>query len=256
VGELFKVFPQLEVSGIFDFIFSRLTAGNAITPTTLSGLGIIRSLLTAAGGVEAMGGEGSLVSKQQLEGRAGSLLLRRETISFGVVDKVNPTASKALRKLLLCEDIDSEEHANIGVALLLRLSQLNAQLELDNASGWSNVMLLARVYDSTHFVLMLLLDFISSPRDWDTADACNAVRQTYARNLPAFSTLQNKMDGFGVSVSLSWSLYRPCIRAAMIEEREELEKREQEEANIMYDKIGEGDKEAFILESEHGTNGK
>jgi hypothetical protein len=83
--------------------------------------------MLTAGGLELVGGDGGAVSSQQLEGLAGSQLLKRETVSLGVVDKVNSVASTSLLSLLLSSGRSTKTNS-IGIALLFRLAQLRKSL--------------------------------------------------------------------------------------------------------------------------------
>jgi len=237
VGELIKVFPHLEIGSILDLILARLLDHKSSVPVTISGLGIIRSLLSITGGLEAIGGESGSISKQQLEGRAGSLLLRRETVSFGVFDKVSSSASTTLRACLLSIGEEPRQHRNAGLALLLRLCQLRMQVLFDQNTTFKDVAKVSKVLDTIQSTIILLLDFLSCPRDWDDKEGCTLVVQTYVSSLPSFSVLVDTYQGFGINKSLAWLLCRPCIRAAMIAEEEELEKLELQEAEQIYDGI-------------------
>ena len=222
-------------------LLNRLITPGPVTSITLSGLGVIRSLLTAAGGLELVGGEGGAVSGQQLEGGAGSQLLRRETVSFGVVDRVNPVASTSLLNVLLSSE-NARKTNNIGIALLIRLAQLRLKVLFDPESRLKDVMQLGKVYDSIQSTMLLLLEFLSTPRDWKQGREADDLVETYASNIPPLSVLLDREDGYGIDATAAWALCRPCIRAALMAEEQVLEKREQEEA----ERIERGERSDFV----------
>mmetsp|Transcript_13491 Transcript_13491/g.19345 ORF Transcript_13491/g.19345 Transcript_13491/m.19345 type:complete len:1495 (-) Transcript_13491:1094-5578(-) len=230
-GTLYRTFPFLEVRGIFDWLLSRLVASGPVISATLAGLGVIRSLLTTAGGLEMVGGEGGAVSGQQLEGRAGSQLLRRETVSFGIVDRVNPVASTSLLGILL-SPIGSLRGNNIGVALLIRLAQLRLKVLFDSNLQNKDVMQLGKTCDSIQTTQLLLLEFLSTPRDWKESEAEETI-ETYSSNIPSLEELLDRKVGYGIDAAAAFAIVRPCIRAALMAEEAILEKREQEEAELL-----------------------
>jgi hypothetical protein len=206
-GTLYRTFPHLQIEGIFDWLLNGLVASGPVTSNSLSGLGVIRSLITTAGGLEVVGGEGGAVSGQQLEGLAGSQLLRRETVSFGVVDRVNSAASTSLLSILLSS---GRKANNIGVALLIRLAQLRLKVLFDHDLKIKDVMKLGKIYDSIQTTMLLLLEFLSSPRDWKESEA-EEFLITYASNIPPLDSLLDRKVGYGIDSVAAFAIVRPWL---------------------------------------------
>ena len=79
-GAFFKRYPSVEFRGILAYLMRRLRTGHVME------LGILGSLLKVAGGYGfADYSPAASLSSTQLEGRAGSFTLKRETMSFGIV---------------------------------------------------------------------------------------------------------------------------------------------------------------------------
>lgn len=208
-GILYRTFPHLEIKGILDWLLNGLIVSGPISSLSLSGLGVIRSLITTAGGLELVGGDGGAVSSQQLEGLAGSQLLKRETISFGVVDKVNSVASTSLLIILLSSGKSAKTN-NIGIALLLRLAQLRLKVLFDPNLKIKDVMKLGKIYDSIQTTMMLLLEFLSCPRDWNESES-EEVLITYASNVPPLDTLIDQNVGYGIDSAAAFAIVRPWL---------------------------------------------
>ena len=81
-GAFYKVFNKVEMSGLLGYLIKRINNGH------ISELGVMRSLLKKTGGYGFAETESiASLSEDQLEGRCGSLLLKRETSDFGIVEE-------------------------------------------------------------------------------------------------------------------------------------------------------------------------
>jgi THO complex subunit 2 len=113
-GAFYRRCPDVECRGIIRFLVQRLTEGHVLE------LGVLRTLLKSAGGYGfADYGPVASLATGQLEGRAGSQLLKRETFAFGVVERFNPRAASRLRSVLQSD--------NMGITILILLAQIRGK---------------------------------------------------------------------------------------------------------------------------------
>mmetsp|Transcript_20178 Transcript_20178/g.28383 ORF Transcript_20178/g.28383 Transcript_20178/m.28383 type:complete len:266 (+) Transcript_20178:97-894(+) len=111
-GAFYRKFPDVEIRGLLSYIAGRLANGHVLE------LGVLQSLLKTAGGYGFAAPElFASLSREQLEGKCGSILLNRETSDFGVVEKVNLKSFCRLHSILL------DDETRYGVIFLVLLSQ-------------------------------------------------------------------------------------------------------------------------------------
>lgn len=181
-------------------------------------LGVLLSLLKTAGGYGFSDVESTAsLSTLQLEGRCGSLALRRETSDFGIVDKVNYRSSRKLRLVL--------QDNSMGIILLILLSQLREKVLFDESKGSAKqVKLIGNLYDKCHRTMNILLAFLTDgsedSRD-ESDEKCEGAIENYAKSLPI---LQKLHEDFGLSNVDAWTLCRPLIRASLIFAKDDTKK--------------------------------
>jgi hypothetical protein len=205
IGSLYKRYPQLELQAIMSYLMNRLTDGHVME------LGVLRTLLKTAGGwAFADYSPVASLSGPQLEGRAGSTLLKRETMSFGVFESFSERASRSIRSVLHKDDI--------GVRMLILLAQVRHRVVLEPANGPTKpVKLLGNLFDMCQVTMSLLLDFLTNVEDLDQAEASDDASTAlslnlFAKSMPTLTDLQRK---FGLDVASIWMLSRPILRVAM-----------------------------------------
>jgi THO complex subunit 2 len=193
-GAFYKCFPFIELRGILCYVMRRLKDGHVME------LGVLRKLLKTAGGwAFADYAPAASLSSTQLEGRAGSTLLRRETMSFGVFQDFNLKASNEIRKVLQVDDM--------GVSLLILLAQVRHQIVFESTPGPPKpVKLIGNLVDTCQVVMAILLDFLTDSVD-DHADSLFR----FAKSMPSLVDLHGV---YGLDVASAWMLCRPLIRAA------------------------------------------
>jgi len=213
-GSFWKKFPEVELRGILNFLISRLQAGETAE------LGVLKSLLSTAGGADSGAGGGSTqLSRVQLEGRAGSQLLKRETSSFGIVDKVNKKTAKKLRDVLLQRDI--------GLPMLVLLSQVRSKVLYDDGKSKKIIIkLLGFRRDHCHEVLGLLVPFLTIPPE-DEQEESNILLK-YAELLPG--SLKELVEVYKLENAMVWMLARPLVRAAFVAAMKIRDELEEEDA--------------------------
>lgn len=211
-GAFIKKCPDVEFRGILSYLVHRLKDGHVLE------LGVLKTLLKTAGSFSfADYSPAASLSEQQLEGQAGSLILKRETFAFGIVESFNFRASARVKSVL--------QSNNLGVTLLILLAQTRSRL-LFEAAGLKkkDVKLIANLLDTCQVVMYILLEFITDSTVSEIAKdageaskvtAPNAIK-TYAESLPPLEELFNtyKLD----SVS-AWMLCRPIFQAMLAEEK-------------------------------------
>ena len=196
-GAFYKMFTNVEIRGLLVYFTKRLHDGYCLE------LGVLRSLLKMAGGYGFADADSiASLSQVQLDGRCGSLLLKRETSDFGVVEIVNLNSSRRLRSSL--------QEDSCGVTYLILLSQLRTRMLFDDsASQPKQIKLIGNLYDTCQRTLNILLAFLTDgtedKRDTPGAIAC------YAKSLPNLGEL---IHDFGLSAPSVWALCRPLLRAA------------------------------------------
>lgn len=193
-GAFFKSFPFIELRGILCYLMRRLKDGHVME------LGVLRTLLKTSGGwAFADYSPAASLSKNQLEGRGGSTLLKRETMSFGVFQDFNLRSSNEIRKVLQVDDM--------GVSLLVLLAQVRHQIVFESTKGPPKpVKLIGNLVDTCQVVMAILLDFLTDSTD---EKATSLIR--FAQTMPSLVKLQAV---YGLDVASAWMLCRPLIRAA------------------------------------------
>lgn len=179
-------------------------------------LGVLKTLMKTAGGFSfADYSPAASLSAQQLEGRAGSLLLKRETFAFGIVDDINFRASARIKSVL--------QGNNLGVTMLILLAQTRSRL-LFEAGGTKkkHVKLIANLLDTCQVVMYILVEFITDSTISRLAKAAGEgtseessldAIESYAAALP---TLEQLFDSYKLDAVSAWMLCRPIFRAASI----------------------------------------
>jgi hypothetical protein len=71
-------------------------------------------------------------------------------------------------------------------------------------------MKLGKIYDSIQTTMMLLLEFLSSPRDWNESEA-EEFLITYASNVPPLDTLIDQKVGYGIDSAAAFAIVRPWL---------------------------------------------
>jgi THO complex subunit 2 len=199
VGYFYKQHPSVDFRGILCYLMKRLQDGHVME------LGVLRSLLkTSAGWSFADYAPAASLSFTQLMGRSGSNALKRETMSFGIVDDINRRASIEIRRVLQTD--------NMGISLLILLAQVRNCIVFGQASTTDGrpkpVKLVAYLLDSCQVTMAVLLDFLSDP-EYDCAEKESPAR-IYVKSLPA---LKDLFDVYGLDAATSWMFYRPLLRA-------------------------------------------
>eukprot|EP00587_Corethron_hystrix_P016521 CAMPEP_0113329820 /NCGR_PEP_ID=MMETSP0010_2-20120614/21178_1 /TAXON_ID=216773 ORGANISM="Corethron hystrix, Strain 308" /NCGR_SAMPLE_ID=MMETSP0010_2 /ASSEMBLY_ACC=CAM_ASM_000155 /LENGTH=897 /DNA_ID=CAMNT_0000192083 /DNA_START=2040 /DNA_END=4733 /DNA_ORIENTATION=+ /assembly_acc=CAM_ASM_000155 len=191
---------MVELHGLLHFVIRRLRDHSS----TLE-LGILRSLLVRMGGYDLTEGVSTL-SDHQLRGRAGSALLRRETASFGVVDRSSRRAADRLREVLRERDV--------GLPLLVLVAQVRRKVLYQMESRAQHIKLMGNLYDTCQTILDVLVDFInmdlSSPKD--TSNLLSQTTESYDAILPSLGDL---VQVYGLDVEVAWMMVRPVVRAAL-----------------------------------------
>jgi Transcription factor/nuclear export subunit protein 2/Transcription- and export-related complex subunit/THO complex subunit 2 N-terminus len=202
IGAFYKRFPLVEFQGLLFYLLQRLKGGN------VSELGVLRTLLkNGAGWSFADYSPAESLSTTQLEGRAGSTRLKRETMTFGVVSDIHLSASNEVRRVL--------QNKNIGVSLLILLAQVRHSIIFQKTDRPIPVKLIGNLVDSSQVVMSILLDFLTNELDPSGAElnAKGSAIYTYASSLPTLVDLQNL---YKLDVSSAWKLCRPLMRAAQL----------------------------------------
>jgi hypothetical protein len=107
--------------------------------------------------------------------------------------------------------LSSGRKANdIVVALLIRLAQLRLKVLFDHDLKIKDVMKLGKIYDSIQTTMLLLLEFLSSPRDWKESEA-EEFLITYASNIPPLDSLLDRKVGYGIDSFAAFGIVRPWL---------------------------------------------
>ena len=196
-GAFYKMFTDVEIRGLLSYFTKRLHQGHNLE------LGVLRSLLKMAGGYGFADAEAiSALSEVQLHGRCGSLILRRETSDFGIVEQVNLNSSRRLRSSL--------QQDAYGVTFLTLLSQLRIRIVFDESkNNPKQIKLVGYLYDTCQRTQNLLLGFLTDGTE-DDKKTVGAIAR-YAQSLPMFSDLHKE---YGITAPSVWMLCRPLLRAA------------------------------------------
>ena len=200
IGALYKHFPFLEMGGIMSYLMERVSTGHVME------LGVLRMLLKEAGGWSfADYAPAASLSSTQLDGRAGSTLLKRETMSFGVFERFNKNASASVRRILLKD--------NVGVKLLILLSQLPFQIVFEpKLKDNTPVKLIGNLVDTCQVTTAMLLGFLTDPSPDNVAPDSEKTKNnisSFAKSLPSFGALREEYE---LDVASAWMLARPLIR--------------------------------------------
>jgi THO complex subunit 2 len=219
VGSFYKRYPHVDCTGLLSYLQHRLKDGHVME------IGLLRTLLkTSAGWAFCDYSPAASLSASQLEGLSGSALLRRETMSFGVVEAVNPRASEKLRQIL--------QNRSVGVVLLILLAQVRQHIIFggSNHDGGSNakpvIKLVAHLVDNCQVLICILLDFLTDPAETRSNKGLESdvegmryglsprmqALKVYASSLPSLRKLS---EAYKVDYASSWMMCRPLIRAAM-----------------------------------------
>ena len=148
-GAFYKVFNKVEISGLLGYLVKRIKKGH------VSELGVVRSLLKKTGGYGFAETDSiASLSEDQLEGRCGSLSMKRETSDFGIVEEFNVDSSRRLRSEL--------QKNSCGVSMLVLLIQLQTKLMYDQSkSSPKEIKLIGHLYDTCQKTLNILLPFLT-----------------------------------------------------------------------------------------------
>jgi THO complex subunit 2 len=202
-GAFYKRCPFVEFRGIISYLMRRLKDGNVME------LGVLRTLLKNPGGLSfADYSPAASLSVTQLEGRAGSMTLKRETMSFGIVEKVNRRAAERIRDVLQTD--------GCGVSMLIMIAQVRSRVLFESASGKSKpVKLVGNLYDSCQVVMSILMEFLTEVVDEAKGDnGQRSAGSALARYADVMPTLEELGKTYGFDVASAWMLCRPLLRAA------------------------------------------
>lgn len=212
-GAFYRACPDVEFRGILSYLVHRLKTGHVLE------LGILKTLIKSAGGYSfADYSPAASLSSSQLEGRGGSLLLKRETFAFGIVDNFDFHASDRVRSVLQGNDF--------GVTMLILLAQTRVRLLFDTkGTKKKHVKLVANLLDTCQVVMHILLEFITDSsmskiekvNGRTSKDATIAIAN-YAASLPP---IQQLFDTFKLDAVSAWMLCRPVFRAILSGEKSE-----------------------------------
>mmetsp|Transcript_22674 Transcript_22674/g.46077 ORF Transcript_22674/g.46077 Transcript_22674/m.46077 type:complete len:883 (-) Transcript_22674:408-3056(-) len=214
-GEFYKARPSVEFRGILSYLMEKLKDGNVME------LGMLRTLLKVAGGYGfADYSPAASLNETQLNGRSGSVALKRETMSFGIVENTNPVATSHVRGVLQTD--------GLGVSLLILIAQARDRIIFDSGKGaFKDVKLVGNLHDTCQVVMSILLDFLTDGNDDEKeTNGTNESKgddnvSMYSRFLPSLQDLQHE---YGLDMATSWFLCRPSVKAALEMESEELDK--------------------------------
>ena len=200
IGSVYKNFPSLELTGIVSYLMERVGSGHVME------LGVLRALLKESGGwAFADYAPAASLTATQLDGRAGSVLLMRETMSFGVTELLSERAASSVRSVLQSD--------NIGVKILILLSQMPYRLIFDSGSSAEKpIKLIGNLVDTCQVTCSILLEFLTesfkSPpgKESEIAESIHK----FAESLPS---LQSLCADFKLDAAHAWQLVRPLVRA-------------------------------------------
>ena len=169
-------------------------------------LRVFQSLLKTVGGYGFIdSGTLANLSKDQTEGRFGSLELYRETSDFGVVEKVNAKSSRRLRSTL--------QEKGRGIVFLVLLLQMRSRALFDSSGkGPKQIKLIGNLYDTYQKMWSMLLQFLTDGTGYKNKDGSIT---RFAKVLPPFGKLHQNYE---IDTTSVWALCRPLIRAALASE--------------------------------------
>ena len=205
IGVLCRQFPSLEIESIISYLIMRLRKGEVME------LGVLRAILKTAGGwAFADPVQAAELTPVQIEGRAGSALLKREIMSFGVFEDFSARASSSIRGAL--------QSNRFGVTILVLLAQVHHQIIFGGQGKAKPIKLIGNLVDSCQATMAILLDFLAD----------SAIERTVADGSPpeAVLNLANSMpalhdliENFELDLSSVWMICRPLVRAASIQQK-------------------------------------
>eukprot|EP00934_Nitzschia_sp_Nitz4_P002160 Nitzschia sp. Nitz4//scaffold8_size234185//228061//232728//NITZ4_001309-RA/size234185-processed-gene-0.358-mRNA-1//1//CDS//3329559962//2160//frame0 len=204
VGAFHKRHPFVEFRGILAYLMRRLRDGHVLE------LGMIRTLLKVPGGYTfADYSPVASLSAVQIQGRAGSVTLNREIMSFGIAEDVNVIAAQRIREVL--------QSNGVGVSMLILIAHARSRTLFESSKkGEMPVKLVANLFDTCQVVLSILLDFLTTDHDGDDHDGADqdegqvsGVIEQYASQIPTFKQLH---EDYGLEAETAWKLCRPLIR--------------------------------------------
>ena len=182
------------------YLMRQLREGNVME------LGILCTLLKVTVGYSfADYSPAASLNITQLEGRAGSRMLKIETMAFGIVEEMNQIASKRIRHVL--------QTARFGVSMLIHIAQVQSRILFENTKkSPKEVKLVGNLYDLCQVVMSILLDFLFDCDGQDVKDGeVEGSIVKYAKNLPTLDELHMK---YSVDAISTWMLCRPLVRSA------------------------------------------
>jgi THO complex subunit 2 len=185
------------------YLMRRLKDGNVME------LGILRTMLKGPGGYGfADFSPAASLSVTQLEGRAGSITLKRETMSFGIVEEVNHRASERIREVLQTD--------GFGVSMLILIAQVRSRIVFESSSKGQKkpVKLIGNLYDSCQVVMSILLEFLTDAVDEKGGNGDIVESSAIARYAEFLPTLEELDSRYGFDAVSAWTLCRPLVRAA------------------------------------------
>ena len=196
IGAFYRKFPDVEVHGLLSHLVKKLSEGSVVE------LCVLQSLLKTAGGYGFADCTSiASLAQLQLEGRCGSLELRRETSDFGVIEKYDSKSSSKLRQALQSTDF--------GIIFLILLSQIRYKLFNMNMS---KIKLIGNALDTCQGTTSLLLTFITESIDEQSSNNESLVLR-YAESLPS---PQKLLLLHGLEPVAIWRLCRPIFRASFL----------------------------------------
>jgi THO complex subunit 2 len=208
-GEFYKGRPFVEFRGLVFYLMRRLKDGNVME------LGMLRTLLEVAGGYSfADYSPAASLNEVQLDGRSGSVTLKRETMSFGIVEKTNPIAANRIRSVL--------QKDGLGVSMLILIAQARDRIIFDSTKGaFKEVKLVGNLYDTCQVVMSILLEFLTDD-DGKQGDGnhLSTLVSMYSKFLPSIEDLQSI---YGLDMATVWLLCRPSVKTALQMDSESLQ---------------------------------
>ena len=233
-GALYKKFPEIEVRAIIFHVINELRNGR----TTV--IPLMRSLLTHAGGFDFADCDNiASLSPVQLEGRSGSRLLKRETSSFGILERPNKKSVKKIREVL--------QNKEVGLPLLLLLAQVKEKVMYKSIEGEKeHLKIIGNDYDSCHSLLGLLSEFLTDTTDEDITDKRDSEYKlmdtsTYSKYSKMIPTLVELKKDYGLNLAASWMLCRPLVHAAFSSHQKFLKSQKAEEEGEEKEMIKKGE---------------
>jgi len=201
IGVFYKKNPHVELRGILRFIVEKLRDNSVLE------LGIVKSLMNKMGGVEIAEG---VISQQQLDGRAGGSLLKRETTNFGIVEKISKKSVKQLRLAL--------SEPDVGLPLLVLTAQIRNRVVYMTET--KHLKFIGNMYDVCTRMENVLAEFLSVDKE------------RYEQMVPSLSRLVGTTkDGLGLDPEVVFTIARPLIGGSVRKDEENAQKKSSGEKN-------------------------